>query len=327
MIHRGYQNLDAYLAKYDKFVISTHESPDWDGLGSEIAFNELLKSLGKKSIIINSDCPPDNYEFLDSDFELNVFSDTFQLPVDIDDYAQIVFDTNDYDNIGKAYSILKDRVRDLFIIDHHEGGKDKFEANFIKVEASSTCEIVYEIIKHYGKSISPKAARALYAGVLFDTGSFRYPKTSTYTFLMVSDLVSCGANPFDIYEQIYEQNSLSSFTLNSKILSTMEVLHSGKMISMKLTQDMINDTGASFNEGEKAINIPLTVKGVVASVLVKQDIGGPVKVSMRTKGDLDVAAIAMENNGGGHKNAAGFKSKLSLDETYKNVLKSMERFF
>jgi len=99
------------------------------------------------------------------------------------------------------------------------------------------------------------------------------------------------------------------------------------MIALKLTPDMLKETGATFTEGEPAINLPLTVKGVVASLLVKQDFEGPVKVSMRTKGNIDVAQLAMERGGGGHKNAAGYKSKLSFDETYRQALKSMEKFF
>jgi len=96
---------------------------------------------------------------------------------------------------------------------------------------------------------------------------------------------------------------------------------------MKLTPDMLRRTGASFTEGEPVINVPLTVKGVVASILIKQDIVGPVKVSMRTKGDIDVARLAMEMGGGGHKNAAGYKSKLSFEETYIKAIESMGRFF
>ncbi|HOO72093.1 MAG TPA: bifunctional oligoribonuclease/PAP phosphatase NrnA [Spirochaetota bacterium] len=327
-MHSGFKNLDEYLAKYDKFIISTHESPDADGIGAEIAFNELLISLGKKTIIFNSDPLPDTLEFLDIDREINILDSEEEVPPDINEYAQIVLDTNDFDNIGSAYHILKNRVRDIFIIDHHEGGDpDKFDTNFIRAEASSASEIVYEIISYYGKGLTYKSAQAIYTGMLFDTGSFRYPKTTPLTYRIAAECVELGANPFKIYEHLYESNSLSSFALRSHILSTMEVLKDGKMIAMKLTPEMLRKTGASFTEGEPVINVPLSVKGVVASILVKQDIVGPVKVSMRTKGDIDVAKLAMDLGGGGHKNAAGYKSKLSFEETYERAIKSMEPFF
>ncbi|HOD14008.1 MAG TPA: bifunctional oligoribonuclease/PAP phosphatase NrnA [Spirochaetota bacterium] len=320
--------LETFLSKYDKFVISTHESPDWDGLGGEIAMFELLKKLGKKPLIVNSDPTPDNFLFLDIEHDINVMNGSFILPGDIAEYAQFVLDTNDYNNIGAAaYNALKDRVREVFIIDHHEGDESKLGANIIKAGASSVSEIMFHIIEHFETPITLRAAQAVFGGMVFDTGSFKYPKTTPETFRIAAKLVEAGVTPFFIHEQIYEQNALSSFSLRGRIMSSMEVLHGGRMIALKLTPDMLKETGATFTEGEPAINLPLTVKGVVASLLVKQDFEGPVKVSMRTKGNIDVAQLAMERGGGGHKNAAGYKSKLSFDETYRQALKSMEKFF
>ena len=326
-MHKGFKNLENFLENNEKLIISTHESPDGDGIGGEIAFCELLKNLGKKAVIINSDPLPDIFKFIDPDNEIKIINSYNDLPEDLNEYSLIVLDTNDFENVGTLYHIAKERIKDIFIIDHHEGEQNKIERNFIKVEASSVCEIIYSIIKYFNQGISPKAAQALFAGILYDTGSFRYPKTSSETFNIASEMVEIGANPFKIYEQIYESNSLSSFALRGQILSTMKVLHDGKLIIMKLTPDMIKKTGASFTEGESAINLPLTVRGVVASVLVKQDINGPVKVSMRTKGNFNVADIALKNGGGGHKNAAGYKSKHSLEKTYKQAIKNMEIFF
>lgn len=322
----GYKKLDSFLTKYQKFIISTHESPDGDGLGAEIAFKELLRNLNKEAIILNSDPIPDKFLFIDIENEINIYNGNMKLP-DLNEYAVFVLDTNDFDNIGTAYDQLKDHIKDVFIIDHHEGGQDKFEDNFIKAEASSASEIIYDIMKYYNKIPSFKAAQALYAGILFDTGSFRYPKTSPDTFRIIASLVDLGANPFDIYEKIYESNSLVSFELRAKMLASMEIHFNRKLILMKLTPQMLEETGAPFTEGELNINLPLTLEGVVASVLVKQNIGGEIKVSMRTKGDYDVAQIAMRKGGGGHKNAAGYKSKKSFDETCKEVIKDMSAFF
>ena len=321
------KNLDAYLAKYEKFVISTHESPDWDGLGGEIALFELLKSIGKKPLIINSDPTPDSFLFLDLERDIHVMNGDFALPGDINEYAQIVLDTNDYENIGSAYHVLKDKVREYFIIDHHEGDAGRNGTNIIKAAASSVCEIIFHIVQHYSKPLTLRAAQALFAGIVFDTGSFVYPKTSPETFRIAAHLEDLGVAPFFIHEQIYEQNALTSFEIRGQILASMEVLHGGKLIAMKLTPKMLKETGASFTEGEPSINLPLTVKGVVASLLVKQDFNGPVKVSMRTKGDYDVAQIAMSNGGGGHKNAAGYKSKLSFEETYRQAVKNLDAIF
>ncbi len=326
-MNRALNNLNTFLEKYDNFIISTHESPDGDGLGAEIAFHHLLKHLGKNSIILNSDPTPDLFEFIDADNEIQTYHESFTLPPNIDEYAIFVLDTNDFNNIGSLYPLLKDHMREVLVIDHHEGDKDKIESNFIKVEASSASEIVYSLLRHYEVEINLKVAKALYAGILYDTGSFRYPKTSPETFRAIAHLVEIGANPFSIYEHIYENNTLESFKLKSLMLSAMEVHFGGKLILMKLTPEMLRKTGAHYTDGELNINIPHTVKGVIASVLIKQNIGGPVKVSLRTKGDYDVAAIAIANGGGGHKNAAGYKSKLPFEETCKKAIRDMEPFF
>ncbi len=324
---KGPSNLDAFLSRHEKFVVSTHESPDWDGIGAALAFHEFLIAIGKQSIIINSDPTPEAVTFLDTAGDIHTLAEGYVIPDGIEEYAQFVLDTNDYDNIGSAYFLLKDRVKETFIIDHHEGGEEAIDDNYIKADASSCCEILYEIIESYGMPVSLRAAQALFAGIVFDTGSFIYPKTTPRTFAIASKLVEKGVEPFFIHEQIYEQNELSSFELRSKILSTMEIHYDHRLIAMKLTRKMLMDTGSNFAEGEPAINMPLTIRGVVASILVKQDINGPVKVSMRTKGDIDVAQLAMENGGGGHKNAAGYKSQDDLDEAYRQAIEKMGRYF
>ena len=325
IMENGFQNLEAYLRKYDKFIVSTHESPDADGLGSEIAFAELLAFLGKEFIILNSDPTPETIEFIDIDREITVFDENTPPIENLGEYAQFVLDTNDFDNLGIIYHTLKDLIKDIFIIDHHEGNADKSTSNFIKARASSSCEIIYDIIQHYKMPLTFKSAQAIYTGIVFDTGSFRYPKTSPHTYEIAAHCMKTGVVPHVVYENLYERNSLSSFALRSKIASSMEILENGRLIVQSLTPQMLADTGAIFAEGESSINTPLTVGGVVASLLVKQDNIGPVKISMRTKGDYDVANIALQNGGGGHKNAAGFKSKLSFDEAHDHAIGELQQ--
>ena len=324
---KGLKNFIDFLESHEKFIITTHESPDGDAIGSAIAFNEFLKQKGKKTIILNSDPTPDNFKFIDIDNEVIVAETDYNLPEDIEKYGHFVLDTNDYNNIGSVYFLLKDKINDRFIIDHHESEGTLADSNFIKVGISSVSEIIYELFDHFKLKLSFKSSQAIFAGMVFDTGSFRYPITSPQTLRIAADCVEHGVVPFNVYEQIWEQNSLSGFELKSLILSTMEIYCDGKMISMKLTPDMIKQTKASFAEGETSINLPLTVKGVVLSILVKQNIDGPVKVSMRSKGNINVAEIAILNGGGGHKNAAGFKSNMPYEETYDYIIDTLTRLF
>jgi len=145
--------------------------------------------------------------------------------------------------------------------------------------------------------------------------------------MAAAKLVEVGVSPTWIYEVMYETYSVSSLMLKSRMLSTMEFHFGGRLVLMHLTPEMLIETGGIFSEGEININIPLTVKDVYVSVLIKKDIEGPLKVSMRTKGDLNVADIALSRKGGGHKNAAGYKSYLSWEETRTQVLDDISKFF
>lgn len=323
----GFENFKKLLSQYDNFIISTHESPDADGIGAEIALNALLLFLSKKSIILNSDPVPEKFDFIDIENDITVYNQGYSLPEDYNSCALIVLDTNDFENIGTVHTYLESRVQKKFIIDHHEGGGDKVDSNYIKVEASSACEIIYDILCQFDWDISSKAAQALYAGILFDTGSFRYPKTTSKTFRIAAHLVEAGANPFTIYEKIYENNSMASFELRRLMLASMEIHYRGRLILLKLTPEMLKKSGAPYTEGEMNINLPLTIKGVVASAMVKQDFTGPVKVSLRTKGDYDVGKLAMVNGGGGHKNASGYKSKVDFEATCEKAVQDMRMFF
>lgn len=246
------------------------------------------------------------------------------LNINYSEYSLFVLDTNDFPNTGNSYKLLNDKIKNIFIIDHHEGDSMLIKNNYIKVEASSASEIIHELFRFFEKDFSKKAAIALFTGIVFDTGSFRYKKTSEKTFVAAADLVKAGANPTEIYENLFENNDLSKFLLQSEMMKTLETHFDGQMLLMHLTPEMLLKTGANFSDGETNINLPLKIKGVRISVLIKQDINGPMKVSMRTKGKLDVSEIAISHGGGGHKNAAGFKSGLNRDKTYELVMKDMK---
>jgi phosphoesterase RecJ-like protein len=326
-MERGISNLDEFLGKHDKIVITTHESPDPDGIGAEMAFYDLMIFLKKKPIIINSDKTPQKYLFMDPSSLITIYNDQYAFPEDIGDYGLVILDTNDYENIGAIHKYTREKIKDTFIIDHHSRYETDLKVNYIDPTASSTSEMMYDIFCHYQMPLAFNTAMPLYAGILFDTGSFRYPKTSPRTHRTVSALVEAGVSPTWIFDIMYESYSLSSLVLKSRMLATMEFYFNGKLVMMHLTPEMLVETGGIFSEGEHNINIPLTVKEVQASVMIKQDINGPIKVSMRTKGELNVADISFQHKGGGHKNAAGYKSFVPWTETKRLVLEDMSKLF
>lgn len=322
----GLNNVLKFIERYDKFIVTTHESPDPDGIGACLAFAELLRHIGKTATIVSGDPIPTKITFMDPDHDINYAPD-FAVPSDISDYAVVVLDTNSFLNTGNTYRVLSEHITDVFIVDHHEGGEDYFDSHFVMVEASSASEIVYWIYNHLKMKLSYKAAVALYAGIIFDTGAFKYKKTSANTMLAASAMIESGVRPFDIYERLFENNDLPSFLLKCRMMATVEAHFNGKLVLMHLTQEMLRETGAEFAQGEGNINLPLSVSEVMASVLLKQDISGPLKVSMRTKGELDVSEIAIRKMGGGHRNAAGFKSDMDRAETERMILLEMGKLF
>lgn len=322
-----YSELDTFIQTHNKFIITTHESPDGDGLGAEIGLKNYLDSIGKTTVILNGDRQPGKYAFLDPENNIKT-PHNFTTPDNLPEYGLIIIDTNTFTNTGKTYELLVNQIKDIFIIDHHEGKSDIFAPYLVLVHASSASEIIADyIINRQNHTPDRLSAQALYTGILFDTGGFKYSKTSSTTFEVIAKLVKCGADPTSIFEKIYENNHLSTLVLKKLMFSSMEFYHEGRLIFMALTPEMLKESGSDFSEGELNINIPLTIEGVEISFLLKQDIGGQLKVSMRSKGDIDVSIIAISYGGGGHKNAAGFKSTLSYDETKEMVLKALEKFF
>jgi phosphoesterase RecJ-like protein len=317
-----------FLTRTRRFIITAHETPDGDAIGSECAMQRALTSLGKEAIIINADPTPHKFSYLDTDRAVGVLDGERALPREIGEYSLLILDTNDVRNIGQVATLVLPRVREYFIIDHHELGEaDTLGGNFIQKSASSTCEILYQLLKEMNVRIDLPIAQALYTGIVYDTGCFIYPKTTAVTFEIARDLVAAGVQPNDIYTRIYESNSISALVLQSLVLATLE-LHFGDRVSI-LTMDrkMILDSRANYEESDQLINIPLKSEDIRVSVFFKENVEGLVRCSMRSKGNINVAEIAQRFEGGGHKTAAGFKCRESIDKTKEIILNDLRKYF
>ena len=321
------QDLNSFILGYGKFILTAHETPDGDALGSERAMYEALRQLGKQVIILNADTTPNKYHFIDPRDTIGVLNDEAELPGDIGDYVLLILDTNDINNIGLLRDIVIPKVREYGIIDHHSGGEDVLSEHHIVENASSTCEILYGLIKEMGCTITKEIAESLYVGIVYDTGSFIYPKTTAKTFQIAFDLVSIGVDPNFIYSKIYESNSISSLILQSKVLSSLELFYDRHVAVQTMLKETVIECSASYEEADTFINIPLKSEAIRVSVFFKENLEGILRCSLRSKGNIDVAEIAQSFGGGGHKTAAGFKCRESLEETRRNVLHKLEKYF
>ena len=319
--------LISFLRENDKFILTTHETPDGDAIGSEIGFFELLKQLGKKVRIINADPGGIRYEFLDSPGDIEILSDTTILPEDIGEWNLIILDTNDISNIGGVSKRVLPLVREYYIIDHHEKTENIIPTNHVEKNASSTSEILFELYQAMGQPLSLRAARGLYVGIVFDTGSFIYPKTTAKTLAIAAELVALGVFPNQIYSHVYESNSTSSLILSSRVLGTLELWCDKHVAVQTMTKEMIVECNANYYEADTIINLPLKSYAIRASVFFKENLEGILRCSMRSKGKIDVASIAHEFGGGGHLTAAGFKCQESLEEIKTKVLDRLKIHF
>jgi len=317
-----------FLTRTKRFIITAHETPDGDAIGSECAMLRALRSIGKDAIILNADPTPRKFTYLDADNIVGVVENEAKLPADISEYSLLILDTNDVRNIGQVATLVLPRVREHFIIDHHEHDSDDvLGGNFIQKGASSTCEILFQLFREMNVTVDLPIAQALYTGILFDTGCFIYPKTTALTFEIARDLVSLGVKPNFVYAKVYESNSVSALMLQACVLSTLELSYSDHVATLTMRRQMILDCKANYEEADQLINIPLKSEDVRVSVFFKENLEGLLRCSLRSKGNINVAEIAQEFGGGGHKTAAGFKCREPLENTNKAIKDRLRKYF
>ncbi len=322
---KKYKKFFMFLDNFRKIIITSHENPDADAIGSEYAICLLLKKLGYNAAIMTCEEIPEKYNFINIGNYINVYSRENIINEDLSDAALVVLDTNTPTNTGYIYNLIKDFVKDIFIIDHHEIDENIFnkEKSIIDENSSSTCEILFNIFKYCRVDIDFPAAQAIYAGILYDTGSFIYPKTSSKTLEIASILVKKGVIPNNVYSNLYEMNSLSSLRLQSKVFSEIEFYHYNKIALQVMLKTTLEYFKANYEDGDNIINLPLKCKDILVSVFFKENYNGILRCSIRSKNNIDVVGIAKKYGGGGHTTAAGFKCKESLEIVKEKVLKEI----
>lgn len=323
----AFQGAIDFLTRTRRFIITSHETPDADAVGSECAISRALQRLGRETIILNADPIPRKLAFLDPEKLIRVLEREDQIPADIEEYSLLMLDTNDAQNIGLVATLVLPRVREHFIIDHHEQEEDLLAGNFIQKSASSTAEILYQLLREMNVNIDMEMAQALFTGIVYDTGSFIYPKTTALTFEIARDLVAKGVRPNIVYSKLYESNSISALILQTRVLATLELFFANHVSLLTMTREMVVDSGANYEEADQLINIPLRSEDIRVSVFFKQNPAGLLRCSLRSKADINVAEIAQSFGGGGHRTAAGFKCRDTLEKTKQIVLEKLRKHF
>ena len=309
-----------FLRRHSSLIITTHDWPDADGLGAEIAFSQICRDIGIKCYIINSKPVPHRYVFLDPEREIGTWEntgDTFNPK----EHAMVILDSSDEFNIGTMKDIIP-LAKEVFMVDHHDHAPAISIKCMIDSSASSTCEIISELAEATGVTLNMVSSSAVYAGIAYDTGSFAFPKTSNRTFRAALKLVDAGVNPYAIYHELNETAETGALLLNQRVFSSLKIIDNRIAVQILRKEDM-EATGTNIEDAEAFINIPLKAREIQVSVLVKETSEGQVRCSLRSKGKINVSRIAQIFGGGGHVTASGFRSSLGIEETLARVLEKI----
>jgi bifunctional oligoribonuclease and PAP phosphatase NrnA len=301
------------IRAHDRFVVTTHENPDGDALGSLVATRLMLEALGKDPVMyLAGETPlPREYRFMRlGDLQR-------LLPADHGERVVFAVDCANERRLGvEAGSLLGCRL--VINIDHHHDNSRFGDVNLIVADASSTGEILREVLRELGVDLTPEIAEALYIAVVTDTGRFQYSNTSAKSLRLAAELVEGGANVHRVFQGVYENVAFAKLKLLARALERAEVLEGGRLIVSHLERNDFEAVGAEEPFSEGIIDYLRAVEGAEIAALIREPPSGngpSRRVSLRTTEEaLDVSAIARKSGGGGHKQAAGFPSEATVSE-------------
>ncbi len=309
------------------FVLLTHVHPDGDALGSLLGLADILDSLGKKVCCFLEEPVSQLYTFLPDcdrvETELSALQGFVQEANG--NVIVIALDCGDDNRLGKYKDELL-AITPFVVIDHHKSHKDYGEYRWVEPDRSSTGEMVYELAMALGVDISYNCAFDLYVAICTDTGSFRYDSTHARTLQIAGELVEIGVKPAEISCHIYDNYSISRLKLLELVLATMTLYASDQIACIHVSQEMLRKCGAELQDVEGFIEYPRSLRTAKVAVFLKEGQHSQISVSLRAKGECDVAEIAKLFNGGGHRNAAGFRfSGKDLEQVRSEVMEVVGR--
>lgn len=314
----------AALHENDRFVVTSHEAPDGDALGSLLAMGFALRELGKDVVMfLGGPAPlPAEYQFL----ELEERGLQRHRPEDFAERVLLAVDCASANRVGAEPGVI-DAARFTVNIDHHHDNPRFGDVNLIVPDASSTGEVLADVFRELGVAITPEIAEALYIALVTDTGRFQYANTTPKALRLAADLVEAGADVNRVFQGVYENVQFAKLKLLARALERAHVLEGGEIVVSHLVRDDFEAVGATEPYSEGIIDVLRSVEGSLVSALIREpprDSGPVHKVSLRSSVDeIDVSAIARKSDGGGHRAAAGFSSNLSVEEITEFIVREV----
>jgi phosphoesterase RecJ-like protein len=316
------QAFAAALKPGQRVCLTTHVNPDGDGLGSEVGLIHLLRAQGIDAVITNPSPTPPRFNFLFQ--ELPGVDRTGEAVKELRRADLIVvLDISDLTRLGMLIETVRERRVPVACVDHHvSAGILPPGPRYVDPEAAATGELIFEIARANGWPVTRQVARALYVAILTDTGGFRFSNTRPRTLRVAADLLETGVDPEQIYLEVYARAPEGRPRLFAEALQTLVVEPEYGLAWVTVPPGAIERHGVSSDDLDGVVEFPRSIEGVRMALLFREIAQGRVKVSLRSVGDVDVAAFAKTYGGGGHTKAAGLSLTGSLAEVQTTVLRA-----
>jgi phosphoesterase RecJ-like protein len=297
--------LKKVIDENDSFLITSHVRPDADALGSELGLRAILLALGKQVSIINASAPPANLSFMNPPGVILKLNDTVTKANVPKTDVVVIVDTSAWQQLGNMADVIQASPAKRVVIDHHVSSDEMGAIDLKDVTAAATGELICEAAEAFGIEFDEDTANWLYAAIATDTGWFRFPSTTSRTMRISAALMDRGASPHYVFNLVHEQSSLSRVRLGGRVLGRTQSEADGRLVWVQVDAKDMSETGAVPSDTEGLVNQCLTVAGSEAAFIAVELQTSQIKFSLRCRYPHDVAALAQQFSGGGHKLASG----------------------
>ena len=315
------QEVQLLLSTPKKIAIIPHRGPDGDAMGSTLALYHFLLKNNHEAVVVSPNEFPDFLAWMPGSETVKIFEKDKQNCTKILDEAELIFtlDFNALHRTGEMEHVLAKLKAPFIMIDHHQKPDDYATVTYSDTTFGSTCEMIYNFISFLGKKdqIDKTVGTCIYTGILTDSGSFRFPKTTGNTHRIVAELIDLGVENTEIPTLLFDNSGFERLQLLGRALQNMKVIAEHKTAYTTLTQDELNSFNYVKGDTEGIVNYGLQIKGIhFAAIFIENKEEKIIKISFRSQGDFDVNQFARDYfHGGGHRNAAGGKSEETMEET------------
>jgi phosphoesterase RecJ-like protein len=327
------QAIQLLLSTPKKIAIIPHRGPDGDAMGSTLALYHFLQKNNHQPVVVSPNDFPDFLAWMPGSETVKIYEKDKEACAKILEEAEVVFtlDFNALHRVGEMETVLEKLTVPFIMIDHHQKPDDYATYTYSDVAFGSTCEMVYNFISFLDKKqdIDKTIATCIYTGILTDSGSFRFPKTTGTTHRIIAELIDLGVENSVIPTLLFDNSSYNRLQLLGRALQNMKVMMDHKTSYTSLTQDELNSFDYIKGDTEGIVNYGLSIKGIVfTAIFIENKEERIIKISFRSQGSFDVNQFARDHfQGGGHSNAAGGKSETSMEETvtkFENLVQNLK---